>query len=88
MVFEALGLGALGGAARAAVGLLKAIRKEEKIHWGYASLTVVASAIIGAAAGILFDSDPKLMVIAGYVGTDVLENSYKIIFNKAPVASL
>jgi len=75
-------LGLLGGLARAAVGLLKAMRSEQEIHWGYTVVTILASGIIGAAAGILFDSDLKFSLIAGYVGTDILENTYKIIFKR------
>jgi hypothetical protein len=89
MVFLSLGLGAIGGVARASVGLMKAMRSDMQIHWGYSLLTVFLSAIIGAAAGVLFDSDPKLTVVAGYIGTDLLEGAYKIVFKSTslPVAS-
>jgi len=60
----------------------KAMRSEQEIHWGYTVVTILASGIIGAAAGILFDSDLKFSLIAGYVGTDILENTYKIIFKR------
>jgi fluoride ion exporter CrcB/FEX len=88
MIYQYALLGFLGGVARASVGLLKAMRKNEEIHWGYTTVTIISSGIIGSAAGILLDSDPKLSLVAGYVGTDVLEGFYKIIFKKAPIPHL
>ena len=41
-----------------------------------------SSAVVGAVAGILFDSDPKISLIAGYAGMDLLENVYKIVLKK------
>ncbi len=85
MIWENAALGLLGGIARACVGLLKAMRNDVEIVWTYTAVTIIASGIIGAAAGALFDSDAKMSVIAGYVGTDLLENTYKIIFKKQKI---
>ena len=82
MILEAALMGLLGGTARAAVGLLKAMRTNVKILWPYALLTICCSAIVGVTAGIIFDSDLKISLIAGYAGTDLLENVYKIIFRR------
>ena len=82
MILESALLGLLGGLARAAVGLIKALRNDIEIVWKYTIITIISSAIIGAAAGILIDSDYKLSLIAGYVGTDLLENLYTIIFKR------
>ena len=82
MILESIGLGLLGGIARACVGLLKAMRNNVEIVWSYTAITVIASGIIGAAAGALLNSDAKMSVIAGYIGTDLLENAYKIAFKK------
>lgn len=82
MIWEAAALGLLGGIARACVGLLKAMRNDVHIVWSYTTVTIIASGIIGAAAGMVFDSDIKISIIAGYIGTDLLENTYKIIFKK------
>ncbi|MDP3728058.1 MAG: hypothetical protein Q8R18_01250 [bacterium] len=82
MILESAALGLLGGIARACVGLLKAMRNDVEIVWTYTAVTIVASGIIGAAAGSIFNSDAKISVIAGYIGTDLLENTYKIIFKK------
>ncbi len=82
MIWESAALGLLGGIARACVGLLKAMRNDVEIVWSYTAVTILSSGIIGAAAGAMFDSDIKFSVIAGYVGTDLLENAYKIAFKK------
>jgi hypothetical protein len=82
MVLTGALFGLLGGIARAAVGLTKAMRQDVEIVWKYAIITIISSGVIGMAAGILFDSDPKISVVAGYIGMDLLENSYKIIFRK------
>ncbi len=78
-------LGMLGGTARACVGLMKASRSKTKIKWSKVLFTLVASAIIGATTGLLFDSDYKISIIAGYIGTDLLENSIKIIAKKQQI---
>lgn len=82
MIIENALLGALGGLARSCVGLLKALRNNVKIEWAHTAVTIIASAIIGSAAGIVFDSDYRYSVIAGYIGTDLLENTLKIILKK------
>lgn len=86
MLTQALGLGLLGGLARACVGLLKALRNDVDIIWSYTFVTIIASGIIGAAAGVLFDGSSSYALIAGYIGTDILENAYKIIFKKQVVS--
>ncbi len=85
MIWEFAALGLLGGIARACVGLLKAMRNDVEIVWSYSLVTIIASGIIGAAAGMIFNSDVKISVIAGYIGTDLLENTYKIIFKKKQI---
>jgi fluoride ion exporter CrcB/FEX len=75
-------MGILGGAARACVGLIKASRTKTKIVWSKIFFSLVTSVIIGAATGLLFDSDYKISLVAGYIGTDLLENSIKIITKK------
>ena len=82
VIYEVAVLGILGGLARAAVGMLKALRNDVDIVWKYAAITVFSSAVVGAVAGILFDSDPKISLIAGYAGMDLLENVYKIVLKK------
>jgi hypothetical protein len=60
-------LGGVGGLTRGVVGLL----------WNYYIITVIIALIIGIFIGIVFDFDPRLSLLAGYAGTDILESIYK-----------
>ena len=70
-------LGGIGGLTRGVVGLLKALSLRRKILWGYYLITVLIATVIGAFVGIIFDFDPRLSLLAGYAGTDILEGIYK-----------
>lgn len=70
-------LGGIGGLTRGVVGLLKALSLRRKILWGYYVITVLIALIIGIFIGIIFDFDPRLSLLAGYAGTDILEGIYK-----------
>ena len=70
-------LGGIGGLTRGFVGLLKALSLRRRILWGYYAITVLIALIIGVFVGIIFDFDPRLSLLAGYAGTDILEGIYK-----------
>lgn len=70
-------LGGIGGLTRGVVGLLKALSLKRQILWLYYVITVVIAVIIGVFVGIVFDFDPRLSLLAGYAGTDILEGIYK-----------
>jgi fluoride ion exporter CrcB/FEX len=70
-------LGAIGGLTRGVVGLLKALSLRRRIIWGYYLITVVIAIIIGIFVGIVFNFDPRLSLLSGYAGTDILEGIYK-----------
>jgi len=70
-------LGGIGGLTRGVVGLLKALSLRRRILWNYYIITVVIALIIGVFVGIIFDFDPRLSLLAGYAGTDILEGIYK-----------
>ena len=70
-------LGGIGGLTRGVVGLLKALSLRRRILWGYYLITVVVAVIIGTFVGIIFDFDPRLSLLAGYAGTDILEGIYR-----------
>ena len=70
-------LGGLGGLTRGFIGLLKALSLRRKILWGYYAITVAIAVVIGIFIGIIFDFDPRLSLLAGYAGTDILEGIYK-----------
>ena len=70
-------LGGIGGLTRGVVGLLKALSLRRRILWGYYLITVLIALIIGVFIGIIFNFDPRLSLLAGYAGTDILEGIYK-----------
>jgi fluoride ion exporter CrcB/FEX len=70
-------LGGVGGLTRGVVGLLKALSLKRRIMWNYYIITVIIALIIGIFIGIVFDFDPRLSLLAGYAGTDILESIYK-----------
>ena len=70
-------LGGVGGLTRGVVGLLKAMSLKRRIIWGYYLITVAIAVIIGVFVGVVFDFDPRLSLLAGYAGTDILEGIYK-----------
>jgi fluoride ion exporter CrcB/FEX len=70
-------LGGVGGLTRGFIGLLKALSLRRKILWGYYVITVVIAFIIGVFTGLVFNFDPRLSLLAGYAGTDILEGIYK-----------
>ncbi len=76
IVFAGL-LGGIGGLTRGVVGLLKALSLRRRILWAYYAITVAIAVIIGIFVGIIFDFDPRLSLLAGYAGTDILEGIYK-----------
>ena len=70
-------LGGIGGLTRGVVGLLKALSLRRKILWGYYLITVIVALVIGVFIGIIFDFDPRISLLAGYAGTDIIEGMYK-----------
>ena len=76
IVFAGL-LGGIGGLTRGIVGLLKALSIKRKILWNYYAITVAIAIIIGVFVGIIFSFDPRLSLLSGYAGTDILEGIYK-----------
>jgi len=70
-------LGAIGGLTRGVVGLLKALSLKRRIIWSYYLITVCIAVIIGVFVGVIFNFDPRLSLLSGYAGTDILEGVYK-----------
>ena len=77
--------GFLGGFVRALYGLLKASVSGVEIHGWHFVVTIVVSAFLGAMLGLVFDSDFRYAALAGYVGTDILENVFKGSISKKAV---
>jgi hypothetical protein len=74
-------VGAAGGAVRSLVGILKHLegnRRGESFRVWYLLFSILISAVIGAFAGALSPGNWKIAGLAGYAGTDFIENLYKI----------
>ena len=74
MLLEFILVGFLGGLVRALYGLLKAINDGIIVNKGYFLITLVISSIIGGLLGSVFTINYQIAALAGYVGTDMLEN--------------
>ena len=72
--------GFLGGIIRALVGFIKnkTIEKADHFRPQYFLITILISGVVGAAAGALADTKWQVSFLAGYAGTDFIENLYKI----------
>ncbi len=72
--------GFLGGIVRGLVGFVKNKTLEKTNHFkpSYFVLTILISGIVGIAAGALADTEWQVSFLAGYAGTDFIENLYKI----------
>ena len=76
--------GFLGGIIRGLVGFVKnkAIEKADHFKPSYFVVTILIAGIVGAAAGALADTEWQISFLAGYAGTDFIENMYKIKIGK------
>jgi uncharacterized membrane protein YfcA len=72
--------GFLGGIIRGLVGFVKNKTIEKANHFkpSYFAVTIFIAGIVGAAAGALADTEWQISFLAGYAGTDFIENLYKI----------
>jgi len=76
--------GFFGGIIRGLVGFVKnkTIEKADHFKPSYFVVTILISGVVGAAAGALADTEWQVSFLAGYAGTDFIENLYKIKFLK------
>ena len=72
--------GFMGGIIRCLVGFVKnkTIEKADHFKPQYFIITILISGVVGAAAGALVDTEWQVSFLAGYAGTDFIENLYKI----------
>lgn len=78
--------GLIGGLIRALVGITKSktfTPEKFKFEWKYIGFSLLVSGIVGMLSGIIADGDWRFSLLAGYAGTDFLENLYKLSFTKA-----
>jgi len=74
-------VGAVGGAVRSLVGILKYMQQNKQgqtLRVGYLLFSILVSAVIGGFAGALSEGNWKIAGLAGYAGTDFIEGLYKI----------
>ena len=78
--------GFLGGLIRGLVGISKEMRadptKKRKIRKDYIFLTLMSSGGLGLLAGVFISNDIKFALLAGYAGTDFIENVFKAKMRK------
>lgn len=76
--------GLIGGLIRAIVGITKDqtfTPEKFKMRWGYLATTMFVAALVGVVSGIIANgTDWRISLLAGYAGTDFLENLYKLRF--------
>ena len=77
--------GGMGGLIRGIVGIYKSYAASPatfKFDWKYFGISLGVSMITGQMAGIVFNSDWRSSLLAGYAGSDFLESLYKIKFTQ------
>ncbi|MEK6825745.1 MAG: hypothetical protein AABY00_03085 [Nanoarchaeota archaeon] len=79
-------LGGLGGLARALLGLAKAMARGERMKPLLFIISLIVSTIIGMLLGLFSENiDFHIALLAGYTGTDILENMFRTVIPKSVV---
>jgi len=73
------GIGYLGGLSNSLIGIAKAKTRGEKIRLGYLVRTLKFSLISGTLIGAVVGYSYPVSFIAGYIGSDVLEEIYCLL---------
>ncbi len=85
-MIEIFAAGFLGGLIRGILGVSKEIRKspskKKKLRKDYLLVTLLASGGLGLLVGVFIADDIRFALLAGYAGSDFLENLYKIKMGK------
>jgi fluoride ion exporter CrcB/FEX len=73
--------GLFGGIIRAIVGMWKhkVFSGKEKFQGRRLLFTIITSALIGAFCALLMVEDYRLVLLAGYAGTDLIQGLYKVV---------
>lgn len=77
--------GLIGGLIRAVVGITKDksfTPDKFKFQWQYFLVSLLVASIVGITSGTIADGDWRISFLAGYAGTDFLENLYKLKFKE------
>lgn len=85
-MIEIFAAGFLGGLIRGIIGITKYLTskpaRKVRIRSGYLALTLISSGGMGLLAGVFIADDVKFALLAGYAGTDFIENLFKIKMKK------
>jgi hypothetical protein len=78
--------GFLGGLIRGLIGISKEIRssptRKKTIRREYIAVSLLAAGGLGLIVGVFIADDVRFALLAGYAGTDFLENLLKIKMGK------
>jgi hypothetical protein len=76
-----IGFGLFGGIVRSIIGLFKhkVFTGKEKFNSKKFWFTIVLSGLIGAFCALLTVGDYRIILLAGYAGTDLIQGIYKIV---------
>ena len=78
------GIGCLGGLTKGLIGIAKAKTRRETIRLGHLVRTLKFSILFGTIIGAIVGYSYSVSFIAGYVGSDILEEFY-FLFKKTKV---
>jgi hypothetical protein len=80
-IITLIGFGLFGGIIRSIVGLLKhkVFSGKEKFNTTKFWFTIILSGLIGAFCALLTVGDYRIILLAGYAGTDLIQGVYKIV---------
>jgi len=85
-MFWIFAAGFLGGVIRGLVGISKKITaspsKKKIIRKDYLAVTLLSSGGLGLLVGVFIADDIRFALLAGYAGTDFIENLFKIKMKK------
>jgi hypothetical protein len=75
-----IAFGLFGGIIRSIVGLLKhrVFTGKEKFNNRKFWFTIILSGLIGAFCALLLVDDYRIILLAGYAGTDLIQGIYRI----------
>jgi hypothetical protein len=79
-IFILIAFGLFGGIVRSIVGLFKhkVFSGKEKFNSKKFWFTIILSGLIGAFCALLTVNDYRIILLAGYAGTDLIQGVYKI----------
>lgn len=72
--WELVAAGAIGGVARTAYAALMSAEKRRTVNLWLFLISIITGAFIGAVIAALFKQGSQVSALAGYVGTNLLDN--------------